>query len=201
MTIQVKRSIVNISSIIFLLAIGLLVAVSCNKEYSFEGDLPDPVVIVPGGAGTGNGLYPFCNDCKGHDKFEYGRWSFWVGNSFFCGRVTDGVASPDRKGFTFFGPSTCSADTGLIMTIYLHNNTLMGDKYNIVSTKTLMQYYDNITPSDMFVSQNNAEMTLIVDQYIQSTLISRGRFFGKVYDKQGSVINVTNGKFEFKFRN
>lgn len=192
---------VNILSKLLLVLLLGLVAIACNKDYSFEGDLPDPSVIVPGTTGTGNGAYPQCTECKGHDKFEYGRWSFWVGNSFFCGRVTDGVASPDRKGFTFFGPSTCSTDTGLIMTIYLPDIALNTDLTNIISTKTLLSYYDNVTPSDMFVSKNSSEMTLIVDRYNQSTLISQGRFFGKVYDKQGSVINVTNGKFEFKFRN
>ena len=186
----------------FFLPLFLLVGIGmgCMKDYSYEGGPLPPPVIVPEPPQPVIPAYAYCADCKGRDKFEYGRWSFWVDTNFFCGNVTDGVASPERTGFTFFGPSTCSLDTGLIMTIFLPNIALKSDLYNVVSQRATLEYYDNATPSDMFISRNTTEMTFILDQYIHSTLITRGRFFGKVYDKQGAVINVTNGKFEFKFR-
>lgn len=188
----------------YLLLIVLLwvtAGTACMKDYSYEGESIPPPVIYPAPPPSAIPAYAYCADCKGRDKFEYGRWSFWVDTNFFCGIVTDGVASPERTGFTFFGPSTCSVDTGLIMTIFLPNNiALKSDQYNVISQRATLEYYDNATPSDMFISRNTTEMTFVLDQYIHNTLIARGRFFGKVYDKQGAVINITNGKFEFKFR-
>jgi hypothetical protein len=87
----------------------------CKKEYSCEAcnriNLPDTNT-------TNNNPQPYiCPSCIGADDFIENRWSLSNGGDFYCGIIDTAIAAPARNGFTFYGPSLCSTDSGLVMTI------------------------------------------------------------------------------------
>ena len=117
----------------------------------------------------------------------------------FCGGVVNAIITPDRKAFTFFGPSTCSSDSGLIMTVYSLNTSLDKDKTDITTERVLFEYYDNIAPSDMFLSKPIPGFTFTIEKYDHQSAIATGRFSGTVYTKKDEPVYIKDGKFKIKF--
>lgn len=185
----------------FLFAAVLLWA-SCKKDYSYEGGnppvVPPPPVPVP--APPGVAKYPYCASCAGKDGMVMGRWSFKVDTTLFCGRITDAVVSPEKTGFTFFGPSECSEDTGLIMTAFLPV-PLTVNRTNVVTQRAALQYYDRTTFIDVFAARTASGMTLNLDSYEHTARTASGRFSGYVYTKGGELVQVKEGKFVITFSN
>lgn len=191
------------SFIILLPAMILLsILAGCAKEYSFEGALPprQDTIIVPGG-GPGNTNPPgVCAACVGNDTQIENRWSLHVGNLLYCGIIDTAIATPERTGFTFFGPSACSADSGMVITIYLDGIKLDHDFASYTTTKVGFYYYDNITPSYMLITQAGQPFSLTIDSYEHATRMMRGKFSGYANTSNGGSNYVNDGNFKVKVR-
>ena len=167
-----KRSV----NIIF--AIITIIFFSCKKEYSYEGG--NTTIIVD--TGTTNIPRPYiCPSCIGSDNFIEGKWSFYNGSDFYCGSIDTAIAAPARNGFTFFGPSACSTDSGLVLTINTEPAFLSQDVFNSTTTKVGMYYYDNAAQTYPFITQPGFQFSVTIESYIHQTRLMTGRFSGIVF--------------------
>lgn len=187
-----------IPSLIYLFII-LLSTPGCIKDYSFEGEtIKDSTVIVDPGHPSGFNL-PFCSSCAAKDSLLLSKWSFKTDSALTCGTVTNAIISPDRTGFTFFGPSACSSDTGLVMTVYLNGVILDGDKSGISTERVVFQYYERGKP-DILLSRPLPGFSLDITRYDHQTGIASGTFGGYAATQNGVVILIKSGKFQIKFQ-
>jgi hypothetical protein len=167
----------------------------CRKEYSYEGGDMAPVI---NDTVVNNTTQPYmCPGCVGADDYIDGKWSFYNGSNFFCGIVDTAIAAPARDGFTFFGPSTCSADSGLVMTINIEPTILNKDVFNSTTIKAGMYYYDNAAQTYPFMTQPGLYFSLTIESYIHQTRIMTGKFSGYVFRANGQQTNLS-GKFKIK---
>ncbi len=180
----------------------LLMAVTgCVKEYSYEGGLSDTVIIPPADtliiedSVDEQLVFATCDSCTGKDDFFNEKWSFSYDTNFFCGTVTNAVVTPTRNGFTFFGPSACSVDSGLIISAFLPNVTLTTDLENITTTDVALEYYDNISGDDIMYSDPSLNLSLTILTYDHTTRLAKGTYSGYVFSKNKEVIKISNGKF------
>lgn len=188
--------------ILFILYFFLVVIIysiqlaGCTKEYSIEG-LPVPgndTILIPGVIKD----IPTCNLCTASSGTTLFTWSFQIGSSLLCGMIDTAIVSPTRTAFTFYGPSSCSLDSGMVISIYLPNDTLNKDRQNIVLERNAFYYYDKVTPSDIFSSRQNIPFTVMIDQYTHQTKIATGRFSGSVFKTNGSGSQISSGRFRVK---
>jgi hypothetical protein len=174
----------------------------CKKEYSYEGGTILPVVHDTISPPSGINKFPQCSLCKSTDDLLVGKWNFKTGNSFVCGTV-DGSGfignSIDKRVFTFFGPSACSIDTGLVMTIYLPIS-LDHDMYNVYVSQPAFYYYDHNAPKDIFISLSLAEFSATIKSYISATGIATGTFSGTVFKPNGDTTFVSDGNYKIKLK-
>lgn len=181
------------------LLIVLLQTLGCKKEYSYEGGnlivqkdsilLPSvPVNNIPG-----------CITCKVTDELLLGKWNFKTGNVFLCGSVTSAGIIAGKTAFTFFGPSACSNDTGLVMTIYLPV-ALDRDRFNIPISKAAFYYYDNNATKDILISLQAAPFSATIKSFIFETGIATGTFNGTVFKPNGDTAFVNEGNYKIKLR-
>ncbi len=196
------RALLYIIFIFFLLFAGLVNLSGCAKEYSYEGGpvqdtLNDtiPLDTIPKKAIN----FPFCELCNESNETLLSTWGFKYDTFFLCGNITAALIAPDKQGFTFFGPSACSIDTGLVMTVYL-GSPLDSDSSDITSHQVIFEYYDNTTLTDIFMTDHLGPFSLTIDSYEYATHIAKGRFSGNVPAKNGDVVTITDGKFQIQFK-
>ena len=190
--------------LIFILYLMLPGMYGCVKEYSYEaGPINNtiPVIDTIPIEDTIRPLisFPFCAGCSNTGDFILSTWSYKYAGSILCGSVTNAVITPERNGFTFFGPSACSADTGLVMTVFLDAEALDRDQSNITTNLVTFQYYDNTTLSDIFNSGLRS-VSFTIDTYIHATGIAKGRFTGNVRTKDSTAVPIIDGKFAIQFK-
>ncbi len=182
----------------FLVILFLAVLMyGCAKEYSFEGGtLPPPVdttrVIQPVNQG------PVCRACIGNVAAGQDEWTFKSGTWKFCGSVDTAIALGDRTTFTFFGPSACSPDTGMVITVYLSGDTLNRDRQNLHVNRAAFYCYDRVTPTYIFMSQTSNAFSVIIESYTHSTGIAVGSFRGTVFRTDGAAASIDSGRFRIK---
>jgi hypothetical protein len=172
----------------------------CKKDYSFEGILtaaPLPLP-VPDSSFVKPLNFPQCRACLNITDQDTPSWRFSYKNSVLCGPITNAVITPERNGFTFFGPSECSRDTGLIITVFLNGAVLNRDQINITTHNVSMEYYDNTSGIDILVGERNS-ISLTITQYIDSTKTAKGFFTGTALAGiQREEFN--GGKFLIRFK-
>jgi hypothetical protein len=185
------------TSIFLLLLIVLFSTGSCLKDYSFEGAIsPLPADDEPNP--SPEKILPTCGQCLIQPTEGLAKWSFKTDSFVLCGNLTRGIISPERTGFTFFGPSLCSADSGLIMTVYLPQGVkLDSDQQNINTNRCIFQYYEKGKP-DILISKPSPGFLLIIDSYNHQTAIATGRFNGLSYTAGNKVASIKEGKFQVK---
>jgi hypothetical protein len=187
----------------FVSAFIIIDIVGCAKEYSYErGDttiIRDSTLIPDTITNPAINLTT-CVECidTDSDTIDENRWSFKYNGVYLCGILDTAIVNVERTGFTFFGPSACSRDTGLIITAYLNNVALDEDKINLKLEKVSFEYYDNVTPSDVFVSKTLNEFTLTIDTYTHLTRLATGTFTGYVYTADNKQAFIASGKFKIK---
>ncbi len=187
-----KRLLLNSSFLVFV-----LIQINCAKEYSFEGGgtpvpadtIPAPVVINE---------FPFCPPCVTNTGTALSEWSFKSRNSVLCGKADTAIISPDRNAFTFFGPSSCSGDTGIVVSVYMEGNILNRDLTNITTSHNAFYYYDNVTPSYIFMNPNGGLFWVTIISYNHQTKIATGTFQGNVIRTTGGGAGIESGKFTVK---
>lgn len=177
----------------------------CKKEYSYEGGLPaelieqpDSITVVDSSINNSAPIVPACAACEGIDTTA-SFWMFNVGAASFCGTVTNTVISGDKTAMTFFGPSSCFPDSGLIITAFFSEGELNTNTDNLKAARSSLQYYDNSTGVDAFVSEASSPFKLMIDNYDPQTGMAMGRFGGNVRGKDGNVITIDAGRFRIKF--
>lgn len=181
----------------FLTLCLVVIIAACKQEYSFEGghlppmdtlSLPLPV--------TGPKV---CTDCIGQEEIIENKWSFRIDTFLVCGIIDTAIVSPERKGFTFYGPSACSADTGMVMTVPLEGQILNQSLSNITLTHNAFYYYDNVGQSYIYMSRQTNPFLLHIDHYDHATRLVTGTFEGFVFNPNGpGGAMIRNGKFSVK---
>lgn len=179
----------------------------CAKEYSYEGgpgpDSIPPVIdtLPPIDDTTTSFNLPVCDACKITADTSAYTWNFVYGSNKLCGTITDAVITQDRHAFTFFGPSACSLDTGIVFTVYLKaGDTLNVNRTNVFTNDVFFEYYDNVSGVDIFFSDRTYRMSLTITNYDDATGIATGTFSGAATNKLGATAIIDSGNFTFKFR-
>lgn len=184
----------------FATLIAILIFFSaCYKDYSFErSDIPPMVEdssIVTDPPPTAASPLPGCDFCSVNQQPTEISWSFGIDGSFLCGNVTSSVMSNEKDALTFFGPSSCSNDSGLIITAYFSKRPLRGDAAYVQADRASAIYYDNISDVPLFESLPQNGFFLVINEYDQSTGIAFGTMGGKAKFKDGSTWTIKNGRF------
>jgi hypothetical protein len=176
----------------------LLLLLSCKKEYSYEmtaSPQQDTISVPPDPVSE----LPRCYACDTYtDPINLNKWSLKAEQSKACGIIDTAICTFDRTAFTFFGPSACSMDTGLVMTVYLQDVKLDRDLSNVYISKVAFYYYDRITPSYIYISSSAYPFSVYIENYNHQTKILTGKFDG--FAKRVTSINATisNGRFKIK---
>lgn len=190
------------SCILFSLPAVLLLA-SCARETSFESGLTPPRLDTISTGGGGGGPAPqtgTCSTCIGNDIQIENRWSLHAGTQLYCGEIDTVIVLGDRDVFTFFGPSSCSADSGMVATVYLDGLKLDHDIISQTVSRVSFFYYDHVAPSYMLISQPSIPFSLTIDEYNHTTRLMRGTFRGVAFTTSGIGVPIIDGKFEAKAR-
>jgi hypothetical protein len=192
-------------SLAFILALetSLLVS-SCQKEYSCENCNSTATVDsipVPPAPPLLPGDFPRCTLCNPTDALQLATWNFKTGHSYLCGVVNAAGAGIDRekRAFTFFGPSACSIDTGLVMTVYLPV-PLDRDRSNLLARQVAFYYYDHHAPKDIFISLSPEPFYLTLQSFTYATGMATGTFEGVVYKPNGDTAYIRDGNFKIKLK-
>jgi hypothetical protein len=168
---------------------------ACAKEYSFEGGVPTiRVDTIPVPINTD----PVCPACINNTASGLSEWTFTSGNWKLCGTADTAIALGNRTSFTFFGPSTCSSDTGMVITVYMGNDTLNKDKQNLHINRAAFYCYERITPSYIFLSQNSNSFSVTIENYNHATKIVTGTFRGTAFRTTGASASINSGRFKVK---
>jgi hypothetical protein len=174
----------------------LLILISgCEREYSYEGG--DPVVIDPIPVPIPDQPAWMCASCINQDRFTESKWSFFNDNKIICGISDTARVNAERTFFTFFGPSACSIDTGMVIGVYL-NEVLDKDQYNIISRYASFYHYDNVGQTDIHISRVGFPFTVRIESYIHQTRTATGTFNGPVFTANGDSSYINFGKFKVK---
>lgn len=187
-------------AMLFILPVLMLQSTGCYKEYSIESVdtariLRDSLIPSPGPQVVGE--FPRCSLCNPSAALNLGQWSFNAGNSFLCGGVTNSgfFGGYSKTNFTLFGPSACSIDTGLVISVYL-TLPLDRDLFNLTTFQTAFYYYDHHAPRDIFISLPAEPFSVTVQSFYVATGIVTGTFSGIVYKANGDTAVITNGKYK-----
>jgi len=185
----------------FLLLL-VLVTSGCIKEYSYEGGIVSPPIVdssrPPVNPTTGVDL-PECSFCNSdRDDYVERRWSFKVGDTLQCGTMDTAILTPGRDAFTFFGPSSCSPITSMVMTVYLDNIILNKDQRDLVLTKVVFAYHTLGLPKYLLSTQRGSLFYLTIANYDHQTKMTTGTFNGEVLSADGTFLQVNSGKFKVK---
>ncbi|MCX6316423.1 MAG: hypothetical protein NTW29_03985 [Bacteroidetes bacterium] len=183
---------------LFILFLSMLINFSCDKEYSFEGggNPPPRDTITP--PPPPPPPFPVCPACTNVTEPALDEWSFKSGGWKLCGTADSAIALGNRTAFTFFGPSACSVDTGMAITIYLNTDTLNRDLHNLTNNRAAFYCYERVTPSYIFMSQSSSNFSATITMYDHASHTISGTFSGNVMRTNGSGAGVESGKFKVK---
>ncbi len=174
----------------------LLLNVSCQKELYWDREvtaLPvDSITLV-----NDPGALPTCVSCLQRDTVNAYTWSFKTGTSQLCGRVDTAIINIDRNSFTFYGPSSCGRDTGMIFTVYLDPVVLTKDTSNLRASYATFYYYHTGAPY-VLLSKTAQSFNFIISSYVHATKIATGVFTGFGYRQDGRAVEVSSGKFKIR---
>ena len=172
----------------------------CTKEYSFEGARVDTIIETVVDTIDTVVSIPFVPSCKGctNSEIKDSSWAFSVDGSLLCGVAEKAIISFERNAFTFFGPSTCSIDSGFVISVYL-SEELNADKSNLSATKIDLYYYDKVKPSYILTSRQTEPFSFIIEEYDHASGNAIGQFSGTVFSETGSRKTIVDGRFKIKF--
>ena len=180
-----------------VIILSLFLVVSCKREYSYER-VPINIDTI---AVTINPVpeLPPCIACNNYtDPIGLNQWSLKAEQSKACGIIDTAIATFDRAAFTFFGASSCSIDTGLVMTVYLENVKLDKDLSNVYVPKVSFFYYDRVAPTYIFISSARYPFSVYIDKYEHQTKTVTGRFDGFAKRTNGVNAFISQGHFKVK---
>lgn len=188
------RKVLNTGICYFLL---LYILSSCTKEYSYEGGNTPPPILIDTTQPPVISQY-VCASCIGKETYIENRWSMRDDTLLRCGIIDTAIVNPERTGFTFFGPSACSQDTGIVMTILLDTLHLNRDITNYTFNRSAFYYYDNIGQTYIYMSRGLNPFTVTLESYNHQTKMAHGNFNGYAYGTNGGGASIRSGKFKVK---
>lgn len=178
-----------------VILIFLLLAGSCRKEYSFEGTILPRIDTVP----SPRPEFPVCTGCTTNTGTAIGSWYFKAAGAVFCGTIDTAVVSPSRTAFTFFGPSSCAADTGIVIAVMLEpGDTLNRNHSGLYTFRNAYYYYDRPGATDIFRNRSQVPFPVTITSYDHTTRIATGTFAGNVIRANGGGSSVYEGRFAVK---
>ena len=180
--------------IITIFCLSSLIITGCAKEYSYEGGpLPAKDTVIQAAP------KPWvCPGCIGKDVFSDSHWSLYADSTFYCGIIDTAIVTPERNGFTFFGPSTCSIDSGMVITVNLTPIVLNQDLFNVTVSNVGFYYYDNTTQTYALVTRSGIPFSITIESYIHQTKVATGTFSGFVFRRNGAMVNLNRAKYKVK---
>lgn len=191
MATHAKAGIAFIALCLLVMAVWLPMA-GCTKEYSFEARLVDTMA----NNNAPNPVLSSCSLCRSN-VLPDSSWRFTLDGVVYCGKVEQTVIPLERTLFTFFGPSSCSTDSGFVASVYVDNEPLNSDKTNVHARLTCY-YYDKVKPSFLFMSQAGNYLQFIITNYVYQTGIATGTFGGFVFTENGTRKEIKNGQFRLR---
>ncbi|GAO44944.1 hypothetical protein FPE01S_04_01870 [Flavihumibacter petaseus NBRC 106054] len=123
-----------------------------------------------------------------------------MGGGYVSGKIRGTVISNDREAMTFFGPTGCTRDSGLIINAYFTETPLKSDGTTIQATWSSAIYYDNIGNTHVFESLPENDFWLIIDVYERNTGKAQGRLGGKAKMLNGEMIPIEGGRFNIRIK-
>ena len=184
----------KIHIIFFLFLFGYCLITACTKEYSYEGGDTPPVDTIQPPITTAY----ICPSCIGNEKYIEDRWSIRDDTLLRCGIIDTAIVNPERTGFTFYGPSSCSADTGIVMTILFDTLHLNRNITNFTFSRSAFYYYDNVGQTYIYMSRQSYPFTVTLETYDHQTRLATGSFNGIAYKTSGVGVPINSGKFRVK---
>jgi len=202
-----KQRFSHTVGLLCILLVLLMQATHCSKEYSYEGGPPVIDTTSNGDTTAGNGdttsaptlHLPACSSCINAIEVKPNTWMFTVNGTVACGKVTRAIKNAGGTVMTFFGPSACSQDTGLIIVAYFTPPGLLMNSANQSANRAALEYYDKVTPSSIVAALPTNQFSLFIERYTQQTGEATGTFSGKAYTANGESITITAGKFNITF--
>lgn len=180
--------------------VSAIILYGCIKEYSYEGGLGGSVItdtLQPPVTPPPSPEFAICQACNGQDRFEENRWSFKAGNSFVCGIIDTGIINSERNAFTFFGPSACTMDTSMAVSVYLETDHLNRNHQGLV-VRRIAFYFNKFGLSDhLLINRPGTPFSVTINSYDHGTKMTIGTFQGNAFRPDGSALAV-EGKFMVK---
>jgi len=199
-TLPMRKKIAS-PFVVLCLVLAFFAFISCSKEYSYEGGPitigPPPVRDSPILPTFDPGALAGCSLCPQLDTANKFYWSFKTGNAQLCGLIDTAILNLERNTFTFFGPSVCASDSGLIFSVALGSTILSSDVYNQNAANAVFYYYKTNAPF-VLISRSSQPFQLTISSYIYATKIAVGTFSGFGYRADGRAVEVKNGRFKIK---
>lgn len=188
--------------ILFVFTISWWSISGCSKEYSYEGGpLPDSnnTGLKPDTTKKDSFQFVPCTLCMA-DSFgkAVDTWRIQLPQSKACGNFTRTVITPTRDAFTFFGPSSCSADSGIILNSFWSPLVFDRDLKNVSTQRTAFYYYDKVGNTFMLERKTGQVMTIVIEEYSYSTGIAKGFCFGQAQTADGKLIELSDIRFVIK---
>ncbi|MBZ5856586.1 hypothetical protein [Flavihumibacter profundi] len=193
--------------IFYISAIGILLTCmfwamsSCSKEYSYEArtvidSLPSVDTLNSHDSIPVIGLeFPVCPGCDSIEKLSPYYWSFIVNKRLVCGTITATYVNYERTGITFFGPSACAIDSGLVIDAFFDAGLLNANNNNFQANRVNWQYYDNNINNQILSSWMPHVFNVTIDSYSHETGIAVGGFKGYAKMLMGDSVAVSDGRF------
>ena len=190
---------------LLLFVLLLISLISCEKEYSYEGGdstiLPVDSLVdsIPVTDSLNHVLPEFssCVYCNNNNPLKESTWSFRIDTTVLCGSVDTAIVLGNRAAFTFFGPTSCVKDSGIIFTIYLNPYQLTRDTTNYAVPKVSFYYYHTLAPF-ILMNQASEPFHFVISSYVHATRIAIGTFSGVAHRADGRVAVISDGKFNIK---
>jgi hypothetical protein len=195
----IQKIFIGTFAVVLLLTV-LFFYSGCSKEYSVEATPINPAdtITIPPPPPPPNELPP-CKICSTYtDPIELGHWSLKAENSLACGIIDTAIMNLERTSFTFFGPSACSEDTGMVVTAYIENFRLNQDMTSGSINRIAFYYYDRVKPSYIYISSQASPFAIRIENYNHQTRILTGTFEGNAFRANNTSARISSGRFKIK---
>jgi hypothetical protein len=183
----------------------LLTSLGCTKEFSYEFRPITDSIVLPDSVIDKDSIpvipvkEPPCSNCDSlMANFDY-TWQFSTNKKTYCGRVLAAYINYERNGFTFFGPSFCAKDSGIVIDAFFAPYSLHQNELKIQVNRVNFQYYDPTIPNQIVSSWTPHPFKFSVDNYERVSNIATGRFNGFAFLLNGDSVKVENGYYRVKF--
>ncbi len=128
-----------------------------------------------------------------------GSWQFTQGSANFLGSL-DSAKKDNSTGVATFvqlNGSTATGDTTMSLEFSILAADIQPGTYTVLNNTILFSAGDFLNDFSYTASalDSGTDFTIVVTSYDASTQIMKGTFSGKVKDKSGNIVPITNGAF------